>query len=242
MKRRIPALTAAAVLALAGCGSGGESSSGSGMTYNFVPPVLNTMRNYTETIVDNSNNVINVGFDDTATVVNPDGSYAVLTEDPTHSSVIVNGTNYSIVTQTGEFDSSGQETSLSYSAPDGSVVLCTFDPHGDGPNFPISLGATWTLEYTYACGSQMPVSYSQNGTVVDLESVSVPAGTFSALKLQSTVSWTDQLGTTRTQTISNWRDVATMVAVKQQITIAYSGTLPASGYPVSREILLQSSP
>jgi hypothetical protein len=242
MKRRIPALTAAGILTLSGCGGGDEGSSGSTMSYDFVPPALNATRSYAETIIDNSNNVINVGFDVTATAVNPDGSYAELTEDPSQNTVIVNGTNYAIVTQAGEFNSSGQETSLSYTAPDGSLVMCSYEPHGDGPNFPIAVGAAWTLTYDYACGPQTAVSYSQNGTVVDLESVSVPGGTFSALKLQSTVSWTDQLGASRTQSITNWRDVVTMVSVKQQITIAYSGTLPANGYPVSRQILLQSAP
>jgi hypothetical protein len=53
--------------------------------------------------------------------------------------------------------------------------------------------------------------------------------------------WTDANGTTRTQTISNWRDIATTVSVKQEISIAYSGVIPASGYAVSRTIVLQSA-
>ena len=84
------------------------------------------------------------------------------------------------------------------------------------------------------------MTYTQDGTVVDLESVTVPAGTYSTLKLQSTVTWTDLQGITRTQTVSNWRDVSTMISVKQQISIAYSAAVPAVGYPVSRQILLQS--
>ena len=79
------------------------------------------------------------------------------------------------------------------------------------------------------------------GSVVDVESVTVPAGTYSAIKLQSTVTWTNSAGTTRTQTITNWRDVVTSVSVKQEISIAYSGTIPTTGYVVSREILLQTS-
>jgi hypothetical protein len=70
--------------------------------------------------------------------------------------------------------------------------------------------------------------------------VSVPAGTFNAIKLQSTISWTDAQGTMRTQTITNWRDVLTSVSVKQSVSIAYAGTLPTNGYPVSRQIVLQS--
>jgi hypothetical protein len=84
------------------------------------------------------------------------------------------------------------------------------------------------------------VSYTQQGTMVDVESITVPAGTFTALKLQSTVTWTDAGGTTRIQTIINWRDTATLYSLKQQISIAVSGNLPTTGYPVSRSIELQS--
>lgn len=232
---------ALSVLPLGACGGGNASPAASSVSYRFVTPVLNSSRAYGETIVDNSNNTIDVGFSDTVTAVNPDGSYVVLSEDQSQQVVIVNGTDYSIVTETGQFNTSGQETSFTYVATDGNLVTCTYDPHGDGPDFPLLIGASWTLEFTYACDSQTLVTYSQNGTVVDLESVTVPAGTYSALKLQSTVTWTDLQGTTRTQTITNWRDVDTMVSVKQEISIAYSGVLPANGYAVSRLIVLQSA-
>jgi hypothetical protein len=44
----------------------------------------------------------------------------------------------------------------------------------------------------------------------------------------------------RTQTVTNWRDVLTSISVKQSITITYAGTPLTGGYPVSREIVLQS--
>jgi carbohydrate-binding DOMON domain-containing protein len=71
--------------------------------------------------------------------------------------------------------------------------------------------------------SVAPITYSQMGSVIDVELVTVPAGTFSAIKLQSTLTWTDTLGTTRTQTVTNWRDVATSIWVKEEISYAYSG-------------------
>ncbi|HEX2790010.1 MAG TPA: hypothetical protein VHN17_06235 [Steroidobacteraceae bacterium] len=234
-------MAAILILPLAACGGGSGSASGSSTTYRFVTPVLNSTRTYSETIIDNLNYTIEAGFSDTVTAVNPDGSYVMLSQDPNHETLIVNGTNYSIVTETGQYNSSGQETSYTYVATDGSLVMCTYDPHGDGPDFPLSIGSMWMLGFTFACGSQTPVTYTQDGTVVDLESVTVPAGTYSALKLESTVTWTDLQGTTRTQTITNWRDVSTMISVKQEISIAYSGALPATGYAVSREILLQTT-
>ena len=83
-------------------------------------------------------------------------------------------------------------------------------------------------------------TYEQTGSVVDVESVTVPAGTFSALKLQSTVTWTDSQGTTRTETVTNWRDTATSHSVKENITVVVGGTPPTTGYPVSRKYVLES--
>lgn len=68
----------------------------------------------------------------------------------------------------------------------------------------------------------------------------MPAGTFSALKLVSTTSWTDAVGTTRVESSANWIDVATFHSVKQSITFELSGTLPNDGYAVSRQFVLQS--
>jgi outer membrane lipoprotein-sorting protein len=221
-------------------GCGGDSSAPTPTTYHFVAPQVNSQRNYTQTIVDNSNNTINESITETVTVVNSDGSYVFHSEDPTHDSVVVNGTTYSIPTENTDVNNSGQDTSYSFVAANGSQVTCAYNPHANGPDYPLTVGATWTLQYTLTCGSASPIAYTQSGTIEDVESVTVPAGTYSALKLQSTVSWTNQNGTIITQTVTNWRDVATQLAVKRTIATAYGGTLPTTGYAVSTELELQS--
>jgi hypothetical protein len=229
------AVVAAAAL-LSSCGGSGNED---GILYAFVPPTLHAERTYSETIVDNENNTIELSFTDTVTAVNGNGTYTVLQEDPNHESVVVNGTDYLIQTRTIQVDNSGQELSYAYVDTAGAPHNCAYTPHGPGPVFPVAVGMTWTLNYTLACGGQTPVSYMQRGIVVNVESVTVPAGTFNAIKLQSTLTWTDAQGTQRTQTVTSWRDVLTSISVKQSVTIAYSGTLPTTGYPVSREIILQ---
>ena len=231
-------LSALLLLITASCGGGG--SDGGGTSYAFVAPVVSSKRAYAETILDNAHNTINLSYTETVTAVNPDGSYTVLQEDPNHESVIVNNTNYSIVTGTVAVNNSGQETGYTYADSNDATVSCTFTPHGAGPDFPITIGMTWTLNYSFGCGTQPPVSYVQSGSVVDVESITVPAGTYRAIKLQSTLTWTDAQGTTRTETVTNWRDAATSVSVKQSITISYSGTLPTRGYAISEEIVLES--
>jgi hypothetical protein len=225
-------------LALGGCGGGG-SSPGSGTAYAFVPPVLNSTRVYAEVIVDDANNTINVGFSQSVTAVNSDGTFGELETGTSTGSTIVNGTNYAIPDETQTYNANGQETAFT----DLSVhpaEECAYDPHGDGPDWPLQVGQSWSIAFTLTCGSAAPVAYTQAGTVADVESVTVGAGTFTALKLQSTVTWTDAAGTTRTQTITNWRDVATSHSVKQEISIAVSGTPPAAGYAVSRSIQMES--
>jgi hypothetical protein len=236
-------ILSAQVLVLSGCGGGGGGGNytGSGTAYAFVPPVVNSTRTYSETIVDNANNTILIGYTQTVTAVAADGTITEMQQSTTGSSTIVNGTNYALLTETETYDgSSGQETSYTYTAAGGDAVTCVFDPRDGGPDFPLRVAQTWTIDYTFACGSESPVTYEQTGSVVDVESVTVPGGTFTALKLQSTVTWTDLKGTTRTQTVTNWRDTATSHSVKEDITIAVGGALPATGYAVSREILLEN--
>jgi hypothetical protein len=227
MQGRSLVILCAQVLALSGCGGGSDNDPGSGTAYAFVPPVVNSTRTYGETIVDNANNTILIGYTQTVTAVAADGTITEMQQSTTGGSIIVNGTNYAPLTETETYDgSSGQETSYTYTPASGDAVTCTYDPRDGGPDFPLRVAQTWTIDYTFACGSESAVTYQQTG---------------SALKLQSTVTWTDLQGTTRTQTVTNWRDTATSHSVKEDITIVVSGTLPTTGYAVSREILLENT-
>ena len=87
---------------VASCGgdSGGGSGGGSGTRYAFVPPPVNSLHKYDETIVDNQSNTIELSYTETVLSANPDGTYVVLQEDPNGESVTVNGMVYSIETET----------------------------------------------------------------------------------------------------------------------------------------------
>ncbi len=232
---------AAQAAVLSGCGGDGGNDPGTGQAYAFVPPVVDSMRTYGETIVDNANNTIVIGYLKTVTAVAADGTITEMQQSTTGDSSVVDGTNYAPLTETETYDgSSGQETSYTYTNASGASILCTYDPRDGGPEFPLRVAQTWSIDYTFACGSDTPVTYQQTGTVVDVGAVTVPAGTFNALKLQSTVTWTNPQGTTRTETVTNWRDIATSHSVKESLTIVVSGTPPTTGYAVSREIVLDS--
>lgn len=223
-----------------GVNNGNGNPGGAGMGYSFNAPSVNSRQTYAVTTIDNSRNTIHQTEQDTTLAVNADGSYVFLHNDPTGDAITVNGTNYTVIPETYTESSSGQHLSFTYTAADGSTAACTFSPHGPGPNFPLTAGQTWTSDYTFACGGNAPVSYTQKGTVAGIESVTVPAGTFTAIKLQSTLTWTDAEGTTHTQSITTWRDTATDIVVKRVTDISYSGVLPANGYPVSITATLSS--
>jgi len=226
-------------LALAACGGAGSSSSGSASvtSYNFVIPAVNTQLVYDETLVDNSDNTINLSYIQTVVAKNSNGTFVVFQNDPANISVTVNGTNYSVVPETITFSSSGQVLST---VNDNSHVSCTDTPFGEGPVYPISVNENWSGNFTVTCGSGPSISYVHSGNVMDLETVKVPAGTFSALRLVSGIDFTDANGVSHSVTTTTWRDAGTGIIVQQQAIYGYSGTPQTSGYIVSGALELAS--
>jgi hypothetical protein len=240
MKFSDVAAAAAWAVLMTACNSGNNDEAAA-MTYDFIVPATNSHRSYEQTIVDNSGNAIKETFSDTVTSVNTDKAYVVLQEDTTGTSIVVDGTTYSIPTETIDVGAQGQDTSYSYTDSSGTLVTCTYSPYGPGPAYPITVGGAWTTYYSVTCGTAAAVSHTQTGAVVDVETVTVPAGTFTAVKLQSTDVWTNADGTTITETEFNWRDVDTTFSVQRTITRAYTGTLPTMGYEVTAQVVLEST-
>jgi hypothetical protein len=224
---------------LAACGGSGSSGSGSSAAtnYNFVIPAVNTQLTYDETLVDNSDNTINLSYTQTVVAKNANGTFVVFQNDPANNSVTVDGTNYSVVPETITLTSSGQILST---VNQNTQITCTNVPFGEGPVYPISVGKNWSTNFAVTCGSGPSISYYHFGNVVDLETVTVPAGTFSALKLASGIDFTDANGTTHSVTTTTWRDAATGIIVQQQAIYGYGGTPQTSGYVVSSGLELAS--
>jgi hypothetical protein len=225
------------ITACGGGGNAGTSNSPAATSYNFVIPPPNSQRIYSSTIIDNSSNTINLSYTETVTAINANGTYTTLTQDPSNNSITVNGTTYSIHTEISTINNAGQVLSF---VDQTAQITCTYSPSSAGAPYPVTVGENWTLNTTESCGSNAPVNFIQTGTVVDVESVTVPAGTYNALKLQSTINYTDAAGTIVNEAITNWRDANTGVSVKQQIAFTYSGTPLTNGYAVTKAIELQS--
>jgi len=236
---RMMNIVVAVVLAWALGACGGGSGSASGTSYPFVAPTLNATELSSVTYVDNASNSIGLTEQETVTAVNADGSFVVHIDNPNNNTLVVNGTTYSVLTEDETFNDTGQALSYSYTPAGGTQIDCVDAPHGVGPDFPVTVGQAWVDDFTVSCGGNAPIAYSQTGTVVDVESVSVPAGAFTALKLQSTLTWTTAAGVLRTETLTTWRDTTTGHVVKEIQDFSYS-VPPAGGYPVSRTTVLLS--
>jgi hypothetical protein len=231
---------------LAGCGGGGgggggaAGSSAAATSYAFVTPALGAQQVYAQTVIDNSSNTILETVRDTVTAVHADGSFDYVQDDPTGNSVTVNGTLYAITTETLTVSNAGETESTTYT-PTGftSPLTCVYATGGVSARYPHSVGQSWNFTYTVTCAGYAPSTYSQVGSVVDVESVTVAAGTFTALKTLNTLTGTNASGTTTTQTITTWRDTVTSLVVKRTTSYSYSGTQPVNGYPVLVTLELQ---
>ena len=229
------------VTSLSSCG-GGTAGTGAApiptvTRYFFVAPKVGTQLTYSEQIVDNSSNQINLTYTETVVPTSQSGNYAVTENDPSNNSVTVNGTSYAVTPLTVTLNNSGQVlTTLN----NNNQVTCTYAPFGLGPTYPLTVGANWTNNYTETCGTNAAVSFAETGTVLDLESITVPAGTFSALKLQNTLVYTDANGTVHNKFFNSWRDAATGIMVKREVSDLISGTPITNGYPLLITYQLQT--
>ena len=205
-----------------------------------MTPALGAQQFYTQTLVDNASNTITQTVRDTVTAVHADGSYDEIQDDPTGNSITVNGTLYAVGTETISVSNAGETESYSYVPTGFSAPLnCAYAASGVTGKYPHSVGQSWNFLYTVTCTNDAPTAYTEAGSVVDVESVTVPAGTFTTLKTLVTLTSTNAAGTTTTQTITTWRDTVTSIVVRRVTNDAYSGTRLSTGYPVLVTLELQ---
>lgn len=233
--RVIGITTVAAVLS--SCGGG---DIGSETMYPFVTPALNSQATYSAVFEDSSNTTVNETMTLQITSVSSSGAFTQTTSAAGGTNT-VNGITYG-TPEDGSFDNTGHELGFTYPLSNGQTGSCTNNPDGIGPPVPLTVGETWTLQFTQTCNGGAGTAFTQTGTVLDVESVTVPAGTYQALRVQSTLTWTNSQGTTRQESITNWRDVDGLGVVKESITYTLTGTAPSGDYIVSevRELLSKS--
>jgi hypothetical protein len=231
---------AAAACSVCACGGGGGTTSAAPgtTTYAFVTPTLGARDTFTTTDVDDANNTIPGTYEEVVASVNSDGSYTLSQDDPSGSSLTVNGISYRFYPRVLSFDASGHETALAITEPS-ALVSCALVTQAGGHALPWYVGQSWTQILSETCNGAS-TTYSLAGQVASYESVTVPAGTFMALKLVSTQTWTDSSGQQVTETITHWADPShSLFTVKSIHSYARSGAVPAH-YVASETIELAS--
>ncbi len=116
--------------------------------------------------------------------------------------------------------------------------LCTYAPKRDMLNFPLSVGKTWTATWQYSCQAGYQEFATLNAEVEALETLTIPAGTFNALRIHYVLALTNsndwQLpggssgAAAYNQDYRCWWDVDAHRLVKCDFNYAYPSGAPAN--------------
>lgn len=242
MHRPLLAAILAPVL-LAACGGGGQENGPGPATaaasYQFRTPKAGTHLVYSASLVDNLNNTLNRTVTDDVTAVNPDGSFTTHEEDPSHNGFVSGVTDQTLYPTDFQYNAAGQPTAWTVAGRSGSVQ-CTVSGAAGAPAL-LASGGSWSTTYTETCGSGPGTVSTQSGSLAGIESVTVPAGTFTAYKFVVTTTRT-QNGLTRMESTTRWRDQGDSDSrtIKETSVFTYSGATPPAGAPVQQVRELQS--
>ncbi|MEP6502495.1 MAG: hypothetical protein ABJD97_04150 [Betaproteobacteria bacterium] len=229
------AAVAAACSFLCACGGsdgGGGNDAPPGATmYVQAVPTLGSLDTFVTADVDDQDNTINSGYEDSVTAVDADGSYQLSRDDPSNRTVTVDGITYHYsptVFQFGDASTNrGIETGYTYAPPSGGTVTCSVAVRSGGHAQPWYVGQAWTMAYDVTCGTTT-TAYVESGSVDGVEAVTVPAGTFTALKLSSSLAWSTASGQDVVEHVTSWVDPAhSLFALKRTIAYQRSGNVPA---------------
>jgi len=211
-------------------------------TYTRAALVASTTpASWARDIVDNSTPAVSVHltYNDYINVVSLSGNYTLSELDTTGAPVVVGASTYQVDSLDIRLNADHQILST-VGRDNANSNNCTYNLHGSGVVYPISVGVKWTNTFTKTCLDGTVINSTQTGTVTGVESVTVPAGTFTAAKLESTIVNTNTIsGLITTTSATVWANVQGGNVVKRVFTHVYSGTVPSRSLPVRTVETLQ---
>lgn len=120
---------------------------------------------------------------------------------------------------------------------DQTALPCTYSPHDSGVTYPTAVGMTWSGRVVLTCEGQASVAFDESGSMLDEESMTLVASTFTALKIQDAVSWTASDGTTYTQTTTEWRETKTGALLKSIVDVRSASSSLASHFTTTTMVV-----
>jgi len=233
MKIHHAAAIVAALSVLGGCGGSDAGDTGqapsNGTTYAEVTPTLGSLDSFESVSIDDAGNTVAQAFEERVTAVGADGSYQLTQDDPLNQTFTVNGITYHYdptVRQYGPTAANNIQSGYTVTLPSGGTATCTMAIQSGVHAKPFYVGQAWSTRYAITCGS-VTTAYLSTGTVDAVESVTVPAGTFTTLKETYASSWTTSAGQQIVEHTVLWMDPAHgFFTVKRASTYERSGNVP----------------
>jgi hypothetical protein len=189
-----------------------------------VAPVTGHTTNWTENDVYNNGTKQDTTYSRLVTSVAADGSDTV---DSLNAQAVV--------TDHYANDASGNRLSRTYAANNN---LCTYTPSREYLSFPLVVGKTWNPAWQYSCAAGYKETATATATAEAWESVTVPAGTFDALRVRIDTTLTNSNDTallngntgqaTYSIAVLAWYAPSQGTFVKYQSTYTYNGPAPGS--------------
>jgi len=238
-KLGVCALCAVSLL-LAACGGGGGGGTPGAVQVNFQTPALNSQATYAVTGINGLAGAFNYTYRKTHNVVNADGSFQATMS--CLSSTPANNVDYCLSGLIETDDATGHmQTQVIGANP-----VCAFSPVGEGRPFPLSVGKSWSTNWTESCGGVLAFSFAlTNGVVTGNESITVTAGTFNTMVVMYTIVWTPTGGglPTVTMTRTVWIDIQTGGTVRTTTNYSYNvGPVGTSVVQVTQELQSYTGP
>jgi hypothetical protein len=222
-------LSLSIVGALCACGGGGDGGGSSSPTpptgsapekpaiYATPTPTAGDYYTYEQTTIYTAPAILGtaIGYVNRIyTGINADGSIAMSTTN----------SNDAIARRDATLAASGEMKSDVAVAPLREVYIenykCDYSPAWTAVPMTLSVGQSWDLSSTRTCDGRT-YHDTAKGTATGVETVTVRAGTFKALKLSYTSAWVSDLATSVTENTC-WRDTATGQNVKCTGTNTYT--------------------
>lgn len=236
----LAALSASCAM-LAGCGGGGDSpapapSPPAPTVFSYVPPAIGETDVWTLTQTDTLGSSVSMQLRQRVTDGNDSGGRIFTYDDPTGTRVVQDGLTFWAEPQTADISASGNTIDYTWTSTTGVQTTCVYGSAGSstggsleaadravalGGIRPQSLkpGDILNGSYTITCGSNAPITYSTMVSVLPLETITVPAGTFQVFREVVSTTWVYN-GFSNSKGVTLWRDPArSMFPVKLDETI-----------------------